>query len=475
VPGLGEVLERRIPASELGADGRQLEGFVTLLREQGCLTYPERDSYALHEVKELFQHLAAAWYGRYYGHPLWDRLREGTLSRNGLLSWLLYNYHLSRSAAMSASRSAVHLASPALRTVFAESALEEYSHCEDHFFVRHESLPLSDEDVRRAVHLPASTAFDQQMLRMAEEDWLGHALIGFFQESTARFYDECRKFYAAVDERYGLPGFFRSWEAHVEIDLNESHADDFGRTLDSAEWLSRVDVLHSLGNAWLTFRCLEAGLDEILASDGDDDRVRLRLPVEDGVLDPERTRLLEPYRRLLPDPPARIEARTAAEVYSSLQALGLTSTLPRPVLPPAREDVDFLREDVVRSLFRCLSHSTEHDEILLLGRTVEEAVAATGLSPLERRRLPRSHEAMAVANFLRERATRPVEFVYLLRHLWELQGDPRAGSFTAFLSGQEVEPRAVDRLLTLTLQLNELYEAWVARGPSAEVVDFLRD
>ena len=36
---------------------------------------------------------------------------------------------------MSASRSAVHLERPALRSVFAESALEEYSHCEDYFFV----------------------------------------------------------------------------------------------------------------------------------------------------------------------------------------------------------------------------------------------------------------------------------------------------------------------------------------------------
>lgn len=233
VPGLGGVFERQIPVTQLGANGRELDGFVTLLREQGCLSYRDCDSYTLREVKELFQHLSGAWYGRYYAHPLWDRLRAGSVSRNGLVSWLLYTYHLSRSAAMSASRSVSYLTQPTLRAVFAESAIEEYAHCEEYFFVRHPSLPLDDATVRRTVHLPASVAFDQQMLRMAEQDWLGHVLAGFFQESTARFYDECRRFYSMVGDSYGLPGFFRNWEAHIEIDLTEGHADDFGRVLDS--------------------------------------------------------------------------------------------------------------------------------------------------------------------------------------------------------------------------------------------------
>jgi hypothetical protein len=474
VPGLDAVLERRAPITELSADGRELAGFVTLLREQGCLSYPDRSSYTLRQVKELFQHLSGAWYGRYYAHPLWDRLRTGTLSRNGFVAWLLYTYHLSRSAAMSASRSVAHLGDPALRAVFAESALEEYSHCEDYFFVRHPSLPLDDAQVRRTVHLPASVAFDHQMLRIAEEDWLGHVLAGFFQESTARFYDECRRFYAVVGDRYDVPGFFRSWEAHVEIDLHEGHADDFGRVLESEEHVVRDDVLHSVGNAWLVFRCLLAGLDEILAADRDDDLVLLRLPVEDGVLDADSTALLEPYRHLLPDPPVRVEARSAAETYKALEELGLTVPPSSPVGEPPAGDDRFLSHDVVRSLFRCLSHSTEHEEILLFGRIADEALAAAP-SALEERALPTSHEAAAVANFLREHATRPTEFAYLLAHLWRLRGDERAAWPVPFLRGSEVERSDIDRLVNLTLRFNELYGAWLERASAAETVDFLTD
>ena len=47
--------------------------------------------------------------------------------------------------------------------------MEEYDHCEVHFFPRDPRLGLSEENVRRVVPLPSSVAFDQQMLRMAEE------------------------------------------------------------------------------------------------------------------------------------------------------------------------------------------------------------------------------------------------------------------------------------------------------------------
>lgn len=407
-------------------------------------------------------------------------MRDGTLSRNGLVTWMLYVYHLSRSAAMSASRSAVRLPDRGLRAVFAESALEEYAHCEEHFFVRPPSVPLEAEQVRRSVHLPAGVAFDHQMLRLAEDDGLGHVLAGLFQESTARFYDQCRTFYGEVASAYDLGGFFGPWERHVEIDLGEGHADDFARVLDSDERCSRDELVRAVHGAWLTFGCLLGGLDDVLACDRNDDQVVLRSPIDDTGLDPAGNALLARYADVLGGPRPRIDAASPFELRQRLSSLGLGRD-PTATAAVSGQDLAFVRADVALTLFRGLSHATEHEEILLFGRLAEHALGAAGLGEdavLGGRLLPRSYRAGAFASFLREHATRPVELAYLLRHAAALApeavpvDEQGRGALDAFLAQSDM--RDARRLATRTLQLNELHAAWVAAG-DAPPVDFFRD
>lgn len=95
--------------------------------------------------------------------------------------------------AYNADRCATRLPRKNLREFFQSNTLEEYSHCDDYFFIEHPDL--NTEDVYRSVQLPSILNFDQQMYRMAEEDWLGHLLVSLFQESSIKFYQECKEFY----------------------------------------------------------------------------------------------------------------------------------------------------------------------------------------------------------------------------------------------------------------------------------------
>src|SRR5579864_7475915 len=117
--GLLKLLERDIPVHSITEKSPELQGLLTLLKLQGCFSYPDdRSSYTLKEVKQLFESVCSYWYAQYYSHPLWQRLRDGTLSRNGLLAWLIYNYHVARSVGTSASRCAIHVPHVDLKSTF---------------------------------------------------------------------------------------------------------------------------------------------------------------------------------------------------------------------------------------------------------------------------------------------------------------------------------------------------------------------
>jgi thiaminase len=495
-PGMDQFLAGQLSAMELLPDEPELGNLLALLEAQGCLSYPDdRDVYTLRQVRELFEQISASWYGQYYSHPLWDRLRDGSLSRDALLAWLLHTYHLSRSVGMSASRSATYLPTLMHRALFARSALEEYSHCETFFFVRHPSLAITDEQVRRVVPLPSNVAFDQQMLRMAEIDWLGHVLSALFQETTARFYDQVREFHRTVAAAYELGDYFRNWERHVQIDLTEGHASEFNGVLDSDHQCARRDLVASLRNTWFTFQFLLGALDEILEVNASDARAHLRMPLQAHRLSPETTALLEPYRESLPKD-ARIEASSALELAEWLEQLDLnlidTVLDPSEAKPIDQGDLDFLAVDVTQSIYRAMSFATEHGEILLLGRLAEDATATFGSidSLLGSHRQPVSPHSMALANFLREGANRPVWFAFLLRHAittasasslvgeqttWIPVSSRSAAPLDDFLAAHQLQPLERDILLTKALQLNELMGRWVTLGWRASPVDFFRD
>lgn len=478
VPGLWAVFSREAPVGTLDRARKGVAGLVTLLSLQGCLSYADdRPAYTLREVRDLFRPVATSWYGRYYRHPLWTRLREGTLSRRGLVAWLLHNYHVSRSAGMSDARCAVRLPRAELRRVFARNAIDEYSHCDDYFFVRHERLRLADEDVKRYVHLAPSLAFDQQMLRMAEEDWLGHLLVSLFQESSARFADQTRAFYRQVEARYGLDGLFSPWEKHLELDLRCGHAGRLDELLDSDATYAREEVVRSLRNAWFTFQHLYDSLSAIVRAGDSGEDPALRLPVREGRLDPK-----DPFvARAAPGvhspvdlPASDGEALCQALVQGGAGEMGASA-------PPLADDVTFLLRDLTSSIFGALSHSREHDEVILFGRLAQSAVSRHEPC-LAGEAAPASAAAMAVAGYFREAAVMPAEAAFLLRWAlidrgagWIPVDDDGLRRLSRFLAQRRVSPETRDHWATRALQLNEMTARWREQGARAETVDFFRD
>ena len=399
------LLARHASAADVAGRDPHLDALITLLSVQGCLTYPDdKPNYTLREVAGLYQALCSTWYGTYYRHPLWTRLKDGVLSRNALIAWLIHNYHLSRSAGMSASRCATRCDREDIRAVFRESAIEEYPHCEQFYFVQHSHLSIPDQDVKECLHLPSTLAFDHQMLRVAEDDWLGHVLVGLFQESTARFLDSCRDFYRAVEDKYGLPGFFTNWEKHISLDLDYGHAGAFAQVLNSDEQVGRDHLVFSLRNAYFTFAFLLKSLDDILEEERSDDSVSLRLPT----------------------PPIG----TATLAHLAFEHPKKDSLLP---INASVRDTEFFSEDFTDSLFRVWSYCAGHDEALVFGRLAE--IAAKTPQKRGKFRQPDSLWVQALANYCREMATNPKAFACLTL---TLAGYPNCDTFMP-VTGEELD------------------------------------
>ena len=385
-PAIQRFLSRDAPASDISNDSDpSVLGVLTLLDLQGCLRYPDdRAFYTLKEVSNIFCALRASWYAQYYRHALWHRLREGSLSLNALVSWLIHNYHLSRSAGVSAARCSTRSPRADIRKLFRASAIEEYAHCNDFFFVNHEKLAIPDSAVKQHLPLAGSLAFDLQMLRIAEDDWLAHVLVALLQESSVRFFDSCVAFYATVETNYGLQGFFENWKKHLSLDLDYDHAGAFAGALDSNEKVSREQVQFSLRNAFFTFRHLLSALDEILENDRSDPTIELDLPN------------------------TQVSHLTLAELARE--------GIPTAKAPDNASDRKFLLIDVAESLQRVLGNSKAHDQVLLFGRLVEATTGMTakvGVGDIQ----PISPWAMALANLLRESSGDPVEYAFLLFRL----------------------------------------------------------
>lgn len=487
-PRLSDFFDRQIPAQKLNADtSPELRGLLQLLKEQGCLSYPDQqESYTLKEIKELFTNLCAQWYGAYYAHPLWQRLRDGSLSINALVAWLIHNYHVSRSAGMSDARCATRLLKLGLRPRFAHNALEEYSHCDDFYFVRHPKLSLADDEVKNYVHLPSSLAFDHQMLRMAEDDWLGHVLVSFFQESTVRFLDDCKTFYQVVERNYGIEDFFAPWQRHIELDLEYGHASNFAFILSADESISKTDMVTSLRNARFTFEFLVSALDAILAEDVWGEKIYLRSPIKNGQLDPNKTALLAPYTERA-DFPAQLRAKQAIQLYEELQHTGL-AIFPLQAIPQgemsALPDKEFIRSDVTLSIYKTLSYADSHDTVVLYGRLAQEATLirrACSDKEFARPPLPRSFRARALGNFISEHATNPTLFAFLLFHLAELDSTcaPFSGEgqkvLRQYLSSIRTDDVINSLYTTRLLQLNEFYTQALLLPSTIDDYDFFFD
>lgn len=420
---------------------------VTLLVNQGYLAYEIGDELSLKEAKQIFDSIRIRWYREYYHHTVWEQLRKGQLNENGLLGWLIHNYHVSRSAGMTDARFFSRTNNLKLKEAYKESCLEEYSHCDEFYFVEHPNLNVSDADVRNYIHLPGSLAFDQQMLRMSEDCWLGHVFISYFQEATASFYDDCRPFYDTVEKAYGIDNFFNRWKQHVQLDLDYGHCEHFESIFSEDEIITRAFFEKALTHAWITYKHLYYALDQIIEEAEKSREIFLRNPVTDLTFDPLQTSLLTGYPAI-----DFKDCNNLAEIFLKLRANGLFYAATCNL---SEKDKDFFNNDTRNLVMKTLGYSRSHYSTVMLGNFIRD----NGLD-IREADVCSSPDLMAVSNFLNELTYRPDNFIFCLGCLLESSlGDAlklTGNSKELLLEYLQRIPVTNNDVLNEFLQLNEL-------------------
>jgi len=420
-PGVAGLLQDGSYSGNIAELSPKAQNVLALLEVTGCLRAEERGDYSYAEVGLIIEHMTIAWHGLYYSHPVWNRLRSGELGRNGFVAWVLHNYHLSRSAGATAARGVLRSPTGAIRRLFLESALEEYSHCEDYYCIDDARLGVSESDCRAYIPLPSSLALDQQMHRLAEFDWLGHAMVGFIQESTASYYKKCCEFYSLVESKYGLPGFFDGWKQHILLDLKYGHASAFKDAIVEMgnASISQDALLKSLNGAAIMVHFLIGALDEILQEDAFSSEVRLRRPVVQLDIDFDVNALLRRFS-FVPKP----EGNQKQQPGNGSDLMASKLLVPKERIPPLEEwtseESSFLIHEIAMSTLTALSHSQSHEEIIGLGKVVECLKTTLRDSVESMQFYSQSPRAVAIANFLREEAPRPKTYCLVIRLLSEL-------------------------------------------------------
>jgi len=394
-----EALWSRKPITASNKDELKI---VTLLVNQGYLAYKVGDELNLKEAKEIFDSIRIRWYREYYNHPVWEQLRKGALNENGLLAWLIHNYHVSRSAGMTDARFFSRTDNLKLKQAYKESCLEEYSHCDEFFFVEHPKLNVSDADVRNYIHLPASLAFDQQMLRMSEDCWLGHVFISYLQEATASFYNDCESFYAIVEKAYGIDDFFDRWKQHVQLDLDYGHCEHFESIFSEDEIITKEFFEKALTHAWITYKHLYYALDQIIEEAEKSEKIFLRNPIVDLTFNPQQTSLLSGYPKL-----DFKQCNNLSDVFSKLREL-----IDVTACKLSAKDKDFFNHDIRNLVMKALGHSKSHYSTVMLGNFIRD----NGLE-IRETAVCSSPDLMAVGNFLNELTYKPNNFIFSLRCL----------------------------------------------------------
>jgi len=406
-PGATAFMKKEAPASELAVAQAATTDMLLLFQSAGMLTTPSKEHYTLREVRHLVEVLSTTWHATYYGHPLWNILRRGKLSRNGLLVWALQNYHLSRSAGVTSARAALWSPRADVRALFLHSGMEEYPHCQEYYSIPDGVLGLSQLEFRDVLPGPASTAIDQHMLALAEEDWLAHILLGYLQESTAAHFADCCAFYEDVEKHYGLRGFFDGWKGHIRLDHDYGHASAFSEALDGGETITHADLMRSLNNGLIGAQFIIEALDDVMDEEGADNAIKLRRSFNNLAPGHDNGLLLRlPW--LSNGMPQHLDATVADLTQwivgpSEANGRALTS-----------EEAAFIQPELAYLACRALSYAKEHGTILALGRLTEGM--REWLEPRVRESLwvPPTARSAAITNYLRETATTTAEFATCL-------------------------------------------------------------
>lgn len=419
-PALSDLVHRRVV--DQTRVGSKSIGFLQLLESQGCFL-PERPAWLTpDDVLGLFRRIRSRLYASYYSHPLWLDLRSGLAGRGALIAWVLHNYHVSRSAGPIAARLAADGRNSSASR-FQQDALDEFWHCDSFYFVEGQQIGLSAEQGKASVPLPASTAFEDLARRTAEEDHLGHVLIALFQEASVAFNTDADAFYNAVEERYGLPGFFEGWRRHMHLDEEQDHAAGVAAALNDigdvpADLFERAARRVVMAHFFLCSALTQA------SEFGADQELSLRQP--------------------------KHVVRTVAG-----------ADLPFIALPDTLHLFGFLK----RAALVALSHAREHDDIMVAGRL------CAALEHVREPQTPLTKPWLAACNnFLLDRAVDTGALIPLVQEICRSAcQDPTAAKVLAALPDAESQqPRKVSsKSERASVQLRELLA--LAQSCQAEV------
>jgi hypothetical protein len=428
---------------------------IDLFINQGYLRYKIENELTLRNTKEIFDSIRVKWYNEYYAHPVWQLLREGKLNRNGLLAWIVHNYHVSRSAGMTDARFYSKTSDIKLKEAYMESCLEEYAHCDEFYFVAHPKLEISDEEVRNYIHLPSSLAFDQQMLRMSEDCWLGHVFISYFQEATVNYYDDCLPFYNIVEKNYEIKDFFNRWKEHIELDLKYGHFGHFESIFSEEVTIKKDYFEFALSNAWITYKYLYNALDEIILEANKSQVVLLRNPIKNCTLDSSRSSLLLGYNI-----DSKVDFKQSKSFLELIELLKIANLIDKKSVKISKSSQQYIHYDVRNLITKSLGYSKSHFCTIILGNILQ----FNKFEIRENENICISPSLLAISNFLNELTYRPEHFIFALKCLIESKignyfyfSDETNNLIDKNLANLQIQyPQIIDELLNIFLQLNEL-------------------
>ncbi len=370
--GLNLLLcDRSIDVSRLDGSGTAV---ASLLEAQGCFIPRAPQQFASHDVLEYFNPVRSLLYANYYAHPLWDTIRSGAATHGQLISWMIHNYHVSRSAGPIAARMSMRADGIRVREFFREDALEEYWHCDAFYFVEAPEFSLIPREVKSYIPLPASTAFEDIALNTAENDWLGHLLLAYFQESSIIFRNESECFYDDVERLYRLPNFFTGWRRHMSLDIDEGHADGLASMFENDKPVKLNQMNAAIRRVQLAHCYLYAALTQAASQ------------------------------------PSGAAEAVAARLPSHFQAP------PNIVDEIPSKDQKILVQALREASYRVLAHARQHDDIIAAGRAAEQLTRISGDVAAESD-CSLNPWTPAVCNFIVERSITLPAFAKLARLL----------------------------------------------------------
>lgn len=365
---LTAFLQRETSSSDLCLEQEHIQKLLLLLSHQGCLVPAKRqDTYHLSEVKALYISFCNEWYGRYYSHAIWETMRSREIPISILRQWISRTYFLSRFAGVTASAASLYTPYPTVRQAFKKSALEEYSHCQDYYFPPAQLFPESLGYSGSIEPLASFSAFDQQMLYIAKNDWLGHLFVALFQERTAKFRHGANQLYSRIEEQLGINGLFDGWRTHISYDEEHSHEDDLDQLFNQDISISCEQLQCAFEEGALTIDLLVAGLSEsfVLGKRG----INPRATATSAAVGAHHLSALDCFSGIHE---YLFQATSAWELVTEVCDVVAGTPNGRAILEKFTQNGSCLVRHLLPDLTaECLSQCTTQNEIIAIGRTLE--------------------------------------------------------------------------------------------------------